>query len=179
MTVLAFAACGGDDDGIDDVGGGAATAETTGTVPAEASTGDAGDPTGNAGVVNAPPPGQAIVFVDGLELLFDEPGGVGCIIEDDSFSFSFRIGDNEVTLGAGVIRAADAWMGAIDLVVANPDGEDGPIAYFPNLTDNSDRVSVDGNSMSFVGPFMKQPPQDGSNPTPVDVGEGTISVTCE
>lgn len=182
---LVVVACGGDDDTADS---GATGAEETGAAQNDTSTengadatadaGDAGDAPTDAGVAGAPPPGQAVVSVDGLELGFTEPGGVGCSIEDDSFSFSFRIGDNEVTLGAGVIRAEDEWMGAIEMVVADPDGEDGPVAYFPDLTGDGASVAVDGSSMSLVAPFMKQPPQDGSNPAPVEVGEGTISVTC-
>lgn len=179
---LAVVACGGGDDsadsgttGAEEIGGAQNDGSTENADDAAAETGDAAT---DAGVVDAAPPGQAAVSVDGLELGFTEPGGVGCSIEDDSFSFSFRIGDNEITLGAGVIRAEDEWMGAIEMVVADPDGEDGPVAYFPDLAGDGASVVVEGSSMSLVAPFMKQPPQDGSNPAPVDVGEGTISVTC-
>ena len=39
-------------------------------------------------------------------------------------------------------------------------------------------MAVDGDSFSYSGPMMKRPPNDGSNPPPVDVGDGLVSVTC-
>ena len=94
-------------------------------------------------------------------------------------TFSFRIGDNEVTLGAGANRYETGWLGNIDMTVANPDGEEGPISYFPDLAEHGDAgLAFDGNSMSYSGPMQKSPRNDGSNPPPIDVGDGVISVTC-
>ena len=39
-------------------------------------------------------------------------------------------------------------------------------------------VAVDGTSVSISGPMQKQPPNDGSNPPPVDAGGGTFSFSC-
>ena len=91
---------------------------------------------------------------------------------------SFRIGDNEVTLGAGANRTDDDWFGGIDFRIANPSAGAGPISYFPELPTSSSGIVVDGQSFSYSGPMLKQPPNDGSNPPPVDAGEGTISITC-
>jgi hypothetical protein len=133
---------------------------------------------GGAEVVDPQPPGQAKAVVDGREFTFTEPGALDCLIAEGSLTFSFRIGDNEVTLGAGANRSDTGWLGSIDLRIANPDGEDGPVSYFPDLAANGDAVAIDGNSMSYSGPMQKQPPNDGSNPPPIDIGNGTISVTC-
>jgi hypothetical protein len=175
VTLFGAAACGGDDsdDGASEATGDNQTA-TTEVDP----TNDDGDAGGNGEVVDAPPPGEATASVDGLDFSFDQPGGIGCDITDDSVTFSFRIGDNEVTLGGGANRYDEGWLGAIELVVANPDGEDGPVAYFPDLQANGDGLVVDGTSMSYTGPMQKQPPNDGTNPAPEDVGEGSISATC-
>jgi hypothetical protein len=169
MIAVFLAACGGSDGGsnpsIEETAGGAG-----------ASDGGAGSSGG--AVIGAPPPGQARATVDGLDFSFDEPGGIGCSITEDSFSYSFRIGDNEVTLGAGANLSEQGWLGAIELVVANPESGPGPISYFPELGANGAGIAVEGESMSYSGPMMKQPPQDGTNPAPVAAGDGTISVKC-
>ena len=155
---LAVFGCGGDDDD-----------------------GDAG-PSGDSGsgdVVSPQAPGEALVSVDSKEFKFSEPGGVGCNVTKEGFSFSFRIGDNEVTLGAGAVYAGDMWVGEIRMTVANPEGERGPIDYFVSLPEiDEPGLAFDGKSMSYSGPMKKQPPQDGTNPAPVDVGTGTVSITC-
>ena len=133
---------------------------------------------GGGQVVNQQPPGQAMASVDGRELTLTEPGAVDCSITSEAITFGFRIGDNEVTLGAGANLYDDGWLGGIDLIVWNPEGEDGPISYYPDLAEHGDRIAVDGESVSYSGPMLKQPPNDGSNPPPVEVGEGTISATC-
>jgi hypothetical protein len=129
-------------------------------------------------VVDPQPPGHAAVSVDGLDFELDQPGAVACSIGDDSITFSFRIGDNEVTLGGGANLYDTGWIGSIDLWVSNPEGGAGPVVYSPKLADNGDRIAIDGASMSYSGPMRMQPPNDGTNPPPVDVGDGTISVTC-
>ena len=56
------------------------------------------------------------------------------------------------------------------------------IAYYPTpaegATLQAGSVAVDGTSMSYSGPMLMQPPNDGSNPPPVDAGTATISATC-
>ncbi len=176
---IVLAACGGDDgsessstDVVPDADAGSDNG------PADAS---AGDGSANA-VVNAAPPGQATASVDGLDLSFELPGALDCSISDDAITFSYRVGDNEITLGAGANRVDDGWMGSIALSVANPDTEPGPIGYYPapgvNGVVDESLFAIDGASMSYVGPMLKQPANDGSNPSPVDVGIGTISATC-
>ncbi len=137
-----------------------------------------GSGTDGAGVVDPQPPGQALVSVDGQEYVLTEPGALACTLADDAITFSFRIGDNEVTLGAGANETDGQWLGSVDLRVADPGGEPGPIAYFPDLVTNSGGVAIDGDSFSYSGPMQKQPANDGSNPPPVDVGDGLITITC-
>lgn len=162
--VLVLGACGGDDAG----------SNSTNDTVQEGSTGEA-----SGGVVVAPqPPGQAMVMVDGQEYTLTDPGAIACMIAQDSLTFSYRVGDNEVTLGGGANLYDTGWLGGIDLRVANPAGEPGPITYFPDLATHGDAVAIDGASMSYSGPMQKQPANDGSNPSPIDVGDGTISVTC-
>ena len=119
-----------------------------------------------------------MVMVDGQEYTLTDPGAIACTIEQDSLTFSYRIGDNEVTLGGGANLYDTGWLGGVDLRVANPASEPGPINYFPDLAAHGDAVAIDGASMSYSGPMQKQPANDGSNPPPIDVGDGTISFTC-
>ena len=178
LVVLGLAACGGDDD---DSKAAEPAAADDAPAPADA-TDDDGDDGGSGGgggaIVNRQPAGQALVSVDGQEYPMQEPGAIACTIADDTFSFSFRIGDNEVTLGGGANLYEPGWLGDIRVTVGNPEGEAGPIAYFPDLAVNGGGLAIDGSSLSYSGPMQKQPANDGSNPPPVDVGDGTISVTC-
>ncbi len=65
------------------------------------------------------------------------------------------------------------------MIVANPAGEGGPVTYSPATDAMTDAAfAFDGNSMSYSGPMQKTPPNDGSNPPPIAVGEGTITITC-
>ena len=164
-VVLVLGACGGDDAGNTSTGD-----ATQGSNTGEASAGGV--------IVDLQPPGQAMVMVDGQEYTLTDPGALACTIGQDAITFSFRIGDNEVTLGGGANLYDDGWLGGIDLRVANPADEPGPISYFPDLAAHGDGIAVDGESMSYSGPMQKQPANDGSNPPPIDVGDGTISVTC-
>lgn len=167
LVVLGFAACGGDGE---DGAAAPAGADDDG------SAGDAGSSGGE--IADPQPAGQAFVSVDGMEYTLQEPGGVACTISDDAITYAFRIGDNEVTLGGGANLYDTGWLGNISLRIANPAGEDGPVTYFPDLSVDGDGLVVDGASSSYRGPMMKQPPNDGSNPPPVEVGDGVISVTC-
>ncbi len=182
MVGIAFvlAACGNDDGGesnSDDI-------VLDENAESEVADGDDESSVDGSGfeLVDPAPPGQATASVDGLDLTFELPGALACAISDDSITFSHRIGDNEVTLGAGINRVDEGWMGSIALTIANPEGEAGPIAYYLEpgqlgILDES-LFAVDGESMSYSGPMLKQPANDGSLPPPVDVGTGTISATC-
>ena len=171
LLAATLAACGSSSSGdADNASSGDQPAAQSDDASGKGSSGD---------VVDPQPPGQATASVDGQEYVLDLPGALDCTIEDDTFTYSFRIGDNEVTLGAGANEYDGKWIGNIDLVVANPTGELGPIHYIPNLTENgASGLAFDGDSMSYSGPMQKQPANDGSQPQRVDVGDGTISVTC-
>jgi hypothetical protein len=179
VAAVAFtlAACGGDDSS--DAGGGTQatnTAEVTTEAPdGGVSSGDGGD----AGTsVDAAPPGQALVAVDGQDFTFELPGAVACNIQEGEFGFSFRIGDNEITLGGGGFRSDSAWGGDISLHIPEPEGEVGVTQYFIDLAEHGDQLEINGNALAYSGPWMMRPPNDGSNPPPVEAGEGTLSVTC-
>ncbi len=181
---LTLTACGDDgsdngEAGVGPNGGASAAAQSGGASGGDGDTSGAG---GSGVVVDPASPGQATARVDGLELTFELPGALGCSISDDSITYSYRIGDNEVTLGAGFNRVDGGWMGSIDLSVRDPEGEPGPIGYYPapgqqGVLEES-LIAVDGQSMSYSGPMLKQPANDGSLPAPVDVGTGTVSATC-
>ncbi|MGD2101989.1 MAG: hypothetical protein PVG83_07110 [Acidimicrobiia bacterium] len=169
LLALVLAACGGGDTGGDDPSTG--TGDTVGGADA-----DSGSNSGD--VVDTQEPGHAMVTVEGREYNLDVSPALDCSIADEAVTFAFWVGDNSVVLGGGANRYEDGWIGSIDLRISEPEGQDGPIAYFPDQDSLSDGIAVDGDSMSYSGPMMKQPPNDGSNPPPVDVGSGTISVTC-
>jgi hypothetical protein len=158
---LAVAACGGEGDSVGDGGG---------SVPGAGS--------GGGGVVDVQPAGQATASVDGQELTLEVSPALDCIITEESVTFAFWVGDNNVVLGGGANLYEEGWLGNIDLRIADPVGEPGPITYFPDLAVNGSGVAIDGNSMSYSGPMLKQPPNDGNNPDPVEAGTGTFSVTC-
>ncbi len=170
---LALASCGGGDDDSDPAGEPAAEpAGEPAAEPANAASGGGGE------IADPQPSGQAFVSVDGLEFTLTEPGAVACTITDEAITFGFRIGDNEVTLGGGANRDGDAWFGSINLLVYNIPGQEGASGYYPDLIENGTRLTIDGSSLEYAGPMLKQPPNDGSNPPPVDIGDGVISVTC-
>lgn len=181
VMVAILGACGNDDDG-----GASSPPDVMSDGDTGTATDDGGDESSGAGssgaVIDPPAPGQATASVDGLDLTFELPGALACSIADDAITFSYRIGDNEVTLGAGANRVDGGWMGSIALNVANPASEAGPIAYYPTPGENGildeSLFAVDGASMSYSGPMLKQPANDGSLPPPVDAGTGTISATC-
>lgn len=167
---LVLAACGGGDSGGDDTDAG-----TDDTVAgSDSNEGDSGSSSGE--VVDPQPAGQAMVSVDGQDYDFDTPGLTDCIIEPDTLTFSFVIGDNTVGLAGGANLYDDGWLGNITIRVINDDGL--PVQYYPPEGALDSGVAIDGNSMSYSGAMLMQPPNDGSNPPPVDVGDGTVSVTC-
>jgi hypothetical protein len=169
LLALVLAACGGGDSGGDDPNTG--TADTVAGADA-----DSGSSPGD--VVDVQEPGQASVTVDGKEYELDVSPAVDCAIAPDSVTFAFWVGDNSVVLGGGANLYEDGWLGSIDLRISEPEGQDGPISYFPDQDSLDDGIAISGDSMSYSGPMMMQPPNDGSNPEPVGVGDGTISVTC-
>lgn len=170
---LVIAGCGGDSGDADPT-----TGEPTPAMQDEMPAEDSGGGSGGGVVVQQQAAGTALASVAGQEFTFTMPGGVACSISEDTFTFSYRIGDNEVTLGGGANLYDDGWLGSIDLRVADPGGEPGPIAYYPLLDEHGDGIAIDGDSMSYSGPMLKQPANDGSLPEPVDAGDGVVSVTC-
>lgn len=175
LLLLALVSCGGEDSGSSNTE--AASNDDSPVASTEAVGGESSGPESDTSV-EAAPPGQALVAVDNQEFTFELPGGVACSIGSDEFSFSFRIGDNEVTLGGGGFHSDAGWGGDISMDVPEPEGEFGVTTYFIDLNQHGDQVSIDGNSLTYSGPWMMRPPNDGTNPPPVDVGEGTLSVTC-
>ncbi len=157
-------------------GGGSADSNASG----DASSGDGGKAATSSGgsVVDQQPPGQAKATVDGQEFTFTEPGAVDCSVSDEAITISFRIGDNEVTLGGGANLYDTGWLGGIDLTVFNPEGEDAPITYQANFAENGDSVAIDGDSISYSGPIMRNDPDDPTNIDGISAGNGTISATC-
>ncbi|MGA8039133.1 MAG: hypothetical protein WCA93_03400 [Acidimicrobiia bacterium] len=164
--LVILAACGGGSDG--------------GITSGDTSSGDGGKAATSSGgnVVDQQPPGQAKATVDGQEFTFTEPGAVDCSVSEDAITMSFRIGDNEVTLGGGANLYDTGWLGGIDLIVFNPEGEDAPITYQANFADNGDSVAIDGDSISYSGPITRNDPDDPTNLDGISVGDGTITLTC-
>lgn len=115
----------------------------------------------------------------GDETAADETGSGDGTAGADSGSEDVEPADGVTTLAAGLNHADGDWMGAMRVDIPNPDGE-GVIGYSPRpvegITLATGSVVVDGSSMSYSGPM--QPPNDGNNPPPVEVGDGTISATC-
>lgn len=163
--LLILAACGGGDTGD-------ASGDTSAGGEGQAASSGGGD------VVDPQPPGQAKAVVDGQEYTFTEPGGVDCNITEETITFAFIIGDNEVTVGGGANLYDDGWLGAIDLIVWNPEGEDAPIDYSPALAENADGLAIDGASMSYSGPWTRNDPNDPGNIDGIPAGDGTLSLTC-
>ncbi len=143
LTVLS--ACGDDGDST-----------ASDVVPESDGDGTAGsDDDGGSGASlgDAPPPGTATASVDGLDLTFDVPNAVSpCSIADDSITFGFGVDGEDFTLVAGANRVDGGWMGSIALDIASPDGEPGPIAYYPAPGENGvfaeSLFTVTGSTMS-------------------------------
>lgn len=173
---LVLAACGGgdssDDEGTD--------TGTDGTAAGVESSDDNGDnDSGSGEVVDPQPPGQATVSVDGQEFVFETIGPGGCIIETDRLQYSFVNEETSATIAAGANFTDDGWQGDILMRILDEEGR--PVQYYLQSEEGLmvlGGIAVDGDSMSFSGPMEMQPPNDGSNPPPVDVGDGTISATC-
>jgi len=174
LLALAMTACGG--GGSDD----AATDTGTDDTVAGSESDDGGNGGSSSGqVVDPQPPGQATVSVDGQEFMFHTLGPSDCIIETDRLNFAFVIEETSATLAAGANLTDDGWQGDIKLRILDEEGK--PVQYYLQSAEGlmiQGTIAVDGDSMSFSGPMEMQPPNDGSNPPPVDVGDGTISATC-
>ena len=162
---LVLAACGGGDG----TNAGGSDDQTT-----VAGSNDGGGASGD--VVDLQPAGRAYVSVDGQEFNFDTPGLTDCNVESETFTFSYIIGDNEVGLAGGANLYDDGWLGDITVRVVGDDGL--PIQFFPEPGGLDDGIAIDGDSISYSGPMLKRPPNDGSNPPDEAVGNGVISVTC-
>ncbi len=172
-SALVLTACGG---GSEDSETRAATESASAAASVDSGESSA-DAAGGADV-DAAAAGTAHVVVDGYDVTLDEQGALACSITEDSVTFSFRQGDNEITLGGGANRMDSGWLGSIEFRVADPESEPGPVTYFPDLQTSGAGLTVSGQSATYSGPLLKQPPNDGSNPEPVDAGDGTISATC-
>lgn len=178
VAALAGSACGGDE---------AVTSEPSDKEPSAVGSSDVdGNDSGSGDsgglIENAPASGRATASVDGVDLTFDLPGALDCDISNESLTYSYRIGDNEVTLGAGVNRVDGGWMGSISMTIANPNGEPGPVAYYTAPGDDGildeSLFTVEGSTAKYSGPMLKQPANDGSLPPPIEVGTGTLVATC-
>jgi hypothetical protein len=172
VAALVLAACGGGDDGgaSEDANGGDSSIGNSGQSD------DGGDDAPSGDVVNQQAPGEAYVSVDGLEFTLTENGSLDCVIGPEVLTFALWIGDNTTTLGGGANLYEDGWLGNILLRVIDDDGL--PVQYYPDDGGLDSYLAISGDSMSYSGPMLKQPPNDGSNPPPESVGDGTISVTC-
>ena len=131
-----IAGCGGgddDDDAAADEPADSASADEPGEEPTDLADSDAEPAAGGASgqISNAPPAGQTLVEVDGLSLELDLPGGLACNIEDDTVTFSNQIGDNAITVGGGLNLYDEGWLGSISVTIFEPEGEPGPVAYYP------------------------------------------------
>ena len=180
-TVALVVACGNDDGGETSPSEAAAQADTS-SADDEAVEGDGGGDDASGGAVAEPAPsGQATASVDGVELAFEEVLTSGCSISEERITYAFVAADGVTTLAGGLNRIDGAWLGSIAIDVPNPDGE-GILGYYPAPTNDGTledgAVAVDGSSMSYSGPMLLQPVNDGSNPPPISVGEGTVSATC-
>lgn len=165
--IMAIAACGG--SGTDP--------ETEGDQNAPAQDSDGGEreaPPVSPDVVDRQPSGQAHVVVDGLDYTFDTFGPSDCNVESFQFGFSFIIGENEVSLTGGGTSNIQEWATNLAMRVFNATDDGAPVTYANPVGSGSDGLAIDGNSVSYSGPIEKKVP----NADPVDVGEGTISVTC-
>jgi hypothetical protein len=177
-SMVLIAACAGESgpesttsDGADDPA--AATAATGDGGTGDGSTGDGS--TGD-GVVNPQPPGQGAASVDGQEFTFNTPGGIACSVAEEEFSFSYIIGDNEVTIGGGASIQGGQWFGSLSMRVTS---DDQTVEYVAQLNDNPGAVAVDGNSVSYAGPMEKYlPAPPGELPQGIDVGSGVFTTTC-
>jgi hypothetical protein len=136
----------------------------------------AGDGGAGGGVANRQPPGQGAATVDGQEFTFNMPGGVPCKVTDEEFSFSYFIGDNEVTIGGGASIQGGKWFGSLSMRIA---ADDGTTEYVAKMNDNPGAVAIDGDSVSYAGPMDKYlPAPPGKLPEGVDVGNGVFTATC-
>ena len=95
---------------------------------------------------------------------------------DEEFSYSYIIGDNEVTIGGGASIRGGQWFGSLSMRVA---ADDGTSEYVAKLNDNPGAVAIDGDSVSYAGPMDKYlPAPPGELPQGVDVGNGVFTATC-
>jgi hypothetical protein len=164
VVVLLVAACGGGDGGSEGDPGGGDSGGGSGSV--------------SSNVVDRQEPGEGYASVAGREYNLVVSPALPCEITPEAVTFSFWVGDNSIVLGGGANLYDDGWLGSMQLTLFEPDGEEGPIYYYPDFTEHGDRIGIAGDSMSYSGPLLKQPANDGSNPPPVDAGNGTFSATC-
>lgn len=172
---LILAACGGDDGGASEEASGG-DSSNGGTSDNDSAQSDDGGAAPSGDVVNQQAPGEAYVSVDGLEFTLTESGALDCVISPEVLTFALWIGDNTTTLGGGANLYDDGWLGDILLRVIDEDGL--PVAYYPDEGGLDNYLAISGDSMSYSGPMLMKPPNDGTNPPAESVGDGIISVTC-
>jgi hypothetical protein len=170
VLALVVTACGGDDGGATD---GASGGESSGSDSGQS---DGGDAASSGNVVNVQAAGEAHVSVDGKEFTLTGGPSLDCNIGPEVITFAFWVGDNSTTLGGGANLYDDGWLG--DIRLSTVDDEGLPLSYYPDDGAMNSGIAISGDSMSFSGPMLMQPPNDGTNPPPVSVGSGTISATC-
>lgn len=181
---LGFTACGDDDGGSDPVAGGNEPAITDGAGSGDGAGDEPADEPAAPGaeLTDPAPPGRAVAEVDGLTLDLEPLPTSPCSITADSITFAHANAAGDVTIAAGLNRVDGGWMGSIAITVFEPEGEAGPIAYYPapgpNGVLDASLFAVDGSSMAYTGPILKQPANDGSTPPPVDAGTGSVRATC-
>jgi hypothetical protein len=166
LLVLGLAACSG--GGADEGEGGAGQPDGGGVAASDAPAGEGG---GDNGVAKAAP-GTAVVVVDGQTLEFPTLGAT-CNFDEDGLGFNF-LGDAETTVSAGLLydNQGGGMFGSFVVYLPGADG------YVANVTSGGAAPQVDGQSVTYAGPWEYQPANDGSLPTPRPVGEGTIAATC-
>lgn len=177
VVAVAAAACGSDDDGAAD----AATSDE----PATEAAGDEADseadnavPVGEAPEIDPaamPPPGEAIVEVDGQTFVFrqsdmlDSP--FACEVRDDGFTINFQSDRHDMLLQGAV--QADGTILASTTVVP----EESDFRYSStNGGGNGGGATAQGQQVLFVSRFDATPKDDLASFA--DVGQGSVAVTC-
>lgn len=78
-------------------------------------------------------------------------------------------------MAGGANVYGDGWQGDNTLRVIR---DNLPCECFPDQDILDDGIAISGDSISYSGPILMRPPNDGTNPPPERVTDGTISVTC-
>ena len=184
---LVLAACGGDGGSSDESGNGN-NDQSQGSDDNGNGGDDGNGDNGNAGEVpsdsfdvpdldpsDMPPAGQARVEVDGKTFTFEatdlESRLFTCEIRVDGISVNFQLEGHDLFL-QGATQSDGSILASVTMT---PDSEDNTY----NSTNAGGRgggVAVDGSHILFVGQFDSTPAGDPAGL--VDVGQGSVAVTC-